>query len=374
MDAHTHLAAGAVDLLDLDLRGTRSGEELGGRVAAAASAAAPGAWVRGWGWDGTSLPAHLANERLVFLARRDGHAAWVSLPARAALGLPADTAVIAEEVFDAARDRLPARTTADRVAALRPRVAELAAGGVAAVDDMVESWAPEIYARLRDAGELPLAVGMWLPEAISISDAEALRREFPEDDRGLSVLGAKIFLDGTLSARTAALSSPYADDPGNSGELRLSERELAARVARWASRGWRVAVHAIGDRAVSVALDALERAPRPSAGSHRIEHAQVVRLVDLARFAEGRIVASVQPGHWRDDKPWLARRLGERPQVVSHPLRSLARAGATLVFGSDWPVSDWEPAAILASAGDPDRGEEAMDAAEAAAWYTFDRR
>ena len=373
-DAHTHLAAGAADLLDLDLRGTRSGDELRDLVAAAANVAAPGAWVRGWGWDGTSLPAHLATDRLVFLARRDGHAAWLSLPARAALGLHADTAVIAEEVFDAARDRLPARTTAERVAALRPRVVELAARGVAAVDDMVEPWAPEVYARLRDSGELPLDVGMWLPDAIVSSDADALRRAFPEGDRGLAVLGAKIFLDGTLSARTAALSSPYADDPGSSGELRMGERELAERIARWASRGWRVAVHAIGDRAVSVALDALERAPRPRAGSHRIEHAQVVRRSDLARFAAGRIVASVQPGHWNDDRPWLARRLGERPQVVVHPLRSLARSGATLVFGSDWPVSDWDPAAILVSATDPDRGEEAMDAAEAAAWYTFGPR
>ena len=369
-DAHTHLAAGATDLSDLDLR--RRGEP--GAIAAALSEAAraltPGAWIRGWGWEGAALPADSAPAHPVFLARRDGHAAWVNPAGRAALGLAPDEAVVSDAAFDAARQHLPERSTAFRLAAVLPRLAEAVERGIDAVDDMVESWAPEVYASLRDRGELPVSVGMWLPEDIAEPEAERLRREFPAGDRKLAVYGIKIFLDGTLEARTAALSRPYADAPGNVGALRVPEREIPDRVSRWADRGWPVALHAIGDRAVTLALSALERAKRPPAGRHRIEHAQVVRRSDLPRFAAAGIVASVQPGHWRDDRGWLTARLGDRAGIIAHPLASLARSGAAMVFGSDWPVSDWDPAAIVSAATDPERGHEALSAAEAAAWYT----
>jgi predicted amidohydrolase YtcJ len=369
-DAHTHLSAGAADLHDLDLRGIRAEGGLEAAVAAAARRVSPGAWIRGWGWHGAAPQADRAPTSPVFLARRDGHAAWVNPMARAALGLGGDEAVVSDAAFDAARSRLPARSTAYRLAALAPRLAELRALGVAAIDDMVEAWAPGVYATLRDRGELPVGIGMWLPEDISPSEAVRLRREFPAGDTRVAVRGIKIFLDGTLESRTAALSRSYADDPGNTGTLRIEEREIPERVAAWAARGWSVALHAIGDRAVTLALDALERVGRPPYGRHRIEHAQVVRRCDLPRFAAAGIVASVQPGHWRDDRPWLQARLGDRPEVVAHPLASLVRSGATLTFGSDWPVSDWNPEAILAAATDPERAEEALSAAEASAWYT----
>lgn len=369
-DAHTHLAAGAADLLDLDLREVATPEQLAAAVTRAALAVAPRGWIRGWGWDGAVAPEDRLPAHPVFLARRDGHAAWVNPAGRAALGLAGDEAVVRESAFDATRRLLPARSTAERLAALRARLTELLAQNVGAVDDMVEAWAPEVYARLRDSGELPVSIGLWLPEDIADPEAEAVRRELSSDDPQLAVRGIKIFLDGTLGARTAALSSPYADDPVTSGELRVAEGEIPERVARWAERGWPVALHAIGDRAVTLALSALERAPRPRFGAHRIEHGQVVLRSDLPRFARAGVVASVQPGHWRDDRPWLAERLGDRPDVVVHPLASFARSGARLAFGSDWPVSSWVPATILAAATDRERGEEALDAAEAVAWYT----
>jgi predicted amidohydrolase YtcJ len=369
-DAHTHLAAGAADLHDLDLRGPRTGVELDAALATAARGLPPGAWVRGWGWSGSPLPGDAVPSHPVFLARRDGHAAWVNPKARAALGLAGGEAVVSDAAFDAARRRLPERSTAFRLAALEPRLAELRDRGIDVVDDMVESWAPEVYARLRDRGTLPVSIGMWLPEDIEESEAERLRREFPSSDPRLAVRGIKSFLDGTLEARTAALSRPYADEPGTCGALRIPEREIPERVSRWAARGWPVALHAIGDRAVTLALGALELAGHPPAGRHRIEHAQVVRRGDLSRFAAAGIVASVQPGHWRDDRGWLAARLGDRADVVSHPLASFARSGTAMVFGSDWPVSDWDPATVLAAASDPERGDEALAAAEAIAWYT----
>ena len=369
-DAHTHLAAGAADLLDLDLREVREPRSLAAAIEKAALSASPSSFIRGWGWDGVAGPADPAPAHPVFLARRDGHAAWVNPAARAFLGLDSDVTVVTEAAFDAARKRIPARTTAERMAALRPHLVELHGKDVRAVDDMVEPWAPEVYARLRDGGELPVAIGMWLPEELAESEAEAIRGAFPWDDPRVATRGIKIFLDGTLGARTAALSVPYADDPGTSGELRVAPNAIPERIARWALRGWPVALHAIGDRAVTLALDALEAAPRPPVGAHRIEHAQVVLRSDLPRFAQAGVVASLQPGHWRDDRRWLAARLGVRHEVVAHPLASFARAGAHIVFGSDWPVSSWDPSEILAAATDPDRGVEALDAGEATAWYT----
>jgi len=373
-DAHTHLAAGAADLLDLDLRELHAPEEIAKALAKAAGTAAPGCWIRGWGWDGIVHPADPSAEHPVFLARRDGHAAFVNAAGRAALGLDREAGLVSEAAFDAARSRLPARSTGERMAALRKHLAELRRLDIGAVDDMVEGWAPEIYARLRDAGELPVAIGMWLPEDLEDAEAETIRRAFPWDDPRVATRGIKIFLDGTLRARTAALSAAYADDSGTSGELRIAEGEIPDRIARWTTRGWPVALHAIGDRAVTLALQALEKAERSRFGAHRIEHAQVVRVSDLPRFARAGVVASVQPGHWRDDLPWLADRLGHRPEVGAHPLASLARAGATMVFGSDWPVSSWNPAAILAAATDPGRADEALDAAGASAWYTSGSR
>jgi predicted amidohydrolase YtcJ len=369
-DAHTHLAAGAADLHDLDLRGQPAPEELAAAVAEAARKLPPGGWIRGWGWGGTASPADVAPAHKVFLARRDGHAAWVNPLGRAELGLSGDEPVVSDAAFDAARLRLPERSIAFRSAALRSRLAELRERRIDAVDDMVEAWAPDVYASFRDRGELQVSIGMWLPEEIVDSDAERLRRAFPARDPRLAVRGIKIFLDGTLEARTAALSRPYADDPGNSGTLRVGEQEIPERVARWAARGWPVALHAIGDRAVTLALGALEGAKRPDFGRHRIEHAQVVRRCDLPRFAAAGIVASVQPGHWLDDRGWIAARLGDRAELVVHPLASFARSGGAMVFGSDWPVSTWDPAAILAAATDPERGDEALAAADAFAWYT----
>jgi predicted amidohydrolase YtcJ len=273
--------------------------------------------------------------------------------------------IVEEGEFDAARRRLPSPTAAARAASLHDRLRAFESRGIAAADDFVEDWGPEIYAQLADRGELSVAVGLWLPETIEPSDAEALRRMYAADATPIAVRGIKIFLDGTLGARTAALSHPYADDPGRSGTLRIPEPEIGDRIARWATHDWPVAIHAIGDRAVTLALDALERVPRPSRGAHRIEHAQVVRRVDLPRFARAGIVASVQPRHWRDDRPFLNARLGSRPGVVAHPLASLARAGATLLFGSDWPVSSFDPESIVAAAADPERGDEALSRAAA---------
>lgn len=368
-DAHTHLAAGAVDLVDLDLRAL-AGDALIRAVASAAAERPNGRWIRGWGWDGTMPARSGALDRVapghpVFLARRDGHAAWLSASAGRTLEVAGE--LVVESAFDDARRRIPEPPWPERLAAVARQAEAFAAAGIDRVDDFVAPWAPEAYARLAGDGRLPLAVAMWLPETTATEDADALRSSFPSGRGRVSAAGIKIFLDGTLGARTAALFEPYADDPSTCGTLRVDERDIGERVLAWAGRGWPVAIHAIGDRAVAVALGALERAPRSEAGPHRIEHVQVIRRADLARFGRGGIVASVQPGHVHDDAAWWNARLGRRAEVIAYPLASLARAGATLLFGSDWPVSDFSPDRIVAAATDRARGDEALDRDQALA-------
>ena len=366
-DAHTHLAAGAVDLADLDLRGLDP-QEAAAEVAREASRRREGNWIRGWGWHGDPSPVARALDRAaprhpVALARGDGHAAWLNAAAREAL--EAASEIVAEADYDRLCRRLPRPSMEDRMLAVARRARAFADDGVVAVEDIVEPWAVEVYTRLDTRGELPLRIAMWMPEPVPWNGRKAYAFFPPEAP--VAFAGIKIFVDGTLAARTAALFEPYADDPSTSGRLRIEEEELAARVAQWAGEGFRVALHAIGDRAVAAALTALECAPKSPIGPHRIEHAQIVRTVDLPRFAAAGIVASVQPLHFFDDAAFRDERLGARPGVIRYPLASLVRAGATIVLGSDWPVSDASPHAILRAATAPERGEEALTEAEAVA-------
>lgn len=366
-DAHTHLSAGACDLLDLDLRDARGPAEAAARIAQAHAERPRGAWIRGWGFLGDAVPfGALPEDRPVFVARRDGHAGWASPAAFSRLDVSASPdGFLAEDAFDVARRRLPPPSAGDRDAAIEARLNELLRLGFEEVDDIVETWGPDVWARLDDLRRLPLRVGLWLPDTISTGEAEAIRRGIGDGRRSLTVRGVKVYLDGTLGARTAALADDYADAPGTAGALRHTPADLEDRVRRWASFGWPVAIHALGDRAVTHALDAFERAAPPAWGRHRIEHAQVVSHADIPRFRAAGIIASLQPGHWQDDRSWLGARLGARGGIVAHPLRSLVLSGAEVLFGSDWPVSAWEPEAVLTAACDPARGEEHLTRDEA---------
>ena len=155
-DAHTHLSAGAADLSGVDLRAAETADAIGAAIIAASFGVADSNWIRGWGWDGVVPVPDVSPSHPVFLARRDGHAAWVNATARAALGLPMSEGILAEAAFDAARSRLPERQTAERLTALRPRLQELVEAGVATVERaniVLISFATTVRS-LRGVGEL----------------------------------------------------------------------------------------------------------------------------------------------------------------------------------------------------------------------------
>jgi predicted amidohydrolase YtcJ len=198
------------------------------------------------------------------------------------------------------------------------------------------------YRRLLRDGQLPVRI------YAMIGGAGALWREYldhgPDLGDQLTVRSIKLVADGAMGSRGAAMWQPYADDPGNTGLLLLSEPEIE-RVAREAvRRGFQVNTHAIGDRANRTVLDAYAAA----LGGHndhrfRIEHAQVVSLPDFARFAQNDVIASIQATHATSDMRWAATRLGPDRMVGAWAWQRFLHAGVRLTNGSDFPVEDVNP-------------------------------
>jgi predicted amidohydrolase YtcJ len=373
IDAHSHLTGLGAALEQVDLGGAASYDEVIRRVRDAAGRLPPGVWVRGRGWDQNlwpdkRFPTHEALSRAVpdhsvWLTRVDGHAALVNARAMTVLGLDASTrdpqggrllrdaagaptGVLIDRAMDLAR--LPAPTGADRERQLAAAARHCVGLGLTTVTDMgIREADYEAYAGLRRGGRLPLRAALFL---LADGDEALLARWFargPEVDPAarVTVRGVKLYADGALGSRGAALIEPYSDDPGNLGLLVSSGPRLEAVARQAADHGFQVAIHAIGDRGGLVALDAMERAlggPRPQL-RFRLEHAQVLRLQDIERMARLGIVASMQPTHATSDMPWAQDRLGEARLAGAYAWRKVLATGGRLALGSDFPVESADP-------------------------------
>jgi hypothetical protein len=199
-----------------------------------------------------------------------------------------------------------------------------------------------VFERMRDAGELGMRVHMGIPHA-RLTDAVEQGMRTGEGEEWLRTGHLKIFTDGALGSQTAALEEPY-EGTRDRGILTIDPGELARDVAVAAAAGIAVAIHAIGDRAVHVALDAIEptRASAPQL-RQKIEHVQLVRADDLARFGALGVVASMQPIHATSDRDLADRYWGASRVARAYPWRTLRSAGAVLAFGSDAPVEPIDP-------------------------------
>jgi predicted amidohydrolase YtcJ len=373
IDAHSHLAGLGQALQQVDLVGTASFEEVVGRVREAASHVPPGTWVGGRGWDQNDwpekrFPAHDAlsaavPDHPVWLTRIDGHAALLNARAMEILGIGATvqdpaggrflrdaagrpTGVLIDNAMDVVAGRVPEPSLEDRLRALRLAARHCVERGLTAVTDMgIGDGDYRAYSALRQAGELPLRAALFLTD-----DAALLSRWFergPEVDpeARLTVRGVKLYIDGALGSRGAALIEPYDDDPGNLGLLVSTGAHLEDVSRSALAKGFQVGIHAIGDRGGLVVLDALERAlggPRPEA-RFRLEHAQVLRVQDVERLARLGVIASMQPTHATSDMPWAGDRVGEARLAGAYAWRKVLNAGGRLALGSDFPVESADP-------------------------------
>ncbi|ALO06577.1 putative amidohydrolase [Streptomyces venezuelae] len=373
IDSHVHLAWAGLKANTPNIAPCERVEDVLAVVADAVERKPPGAWVDIAGYDQRALGRHLTAAELdrvgrgrrLFLMHDSGHACVVNsavlelLPADVPhqdgflvesamtavrrLRLPYSQEEIADAVELAARACLAEGITA---------VAEAGVGGGLLGHSPVELGA---YQLLRDQGRLPLRVQLMaagdtlhplgahrddgIPRALDLG----LRTGFGDDWLSLGAL--KIYTDGGMMARTAALTAPY-EGMSHTGQLQDDPERLGRLIVDGHLAGWQLAVHAIGDRAADLALDALERAqelrPRPDA-RHRIEHAGLIRPDQLPRFARLGLTAVIQPNFLRSFGGDYAQIMGERRAPWMYRGRGFLDHGVTVVGSSDRPVTDGSP-------------------------------
>jgi predicted amidohydrolase YtcJ len=373
IDAHSHLLGLGEALAQVDLVGTASYDEVIRKVREAAAKVPAGTWVGGRGWDQNDwpdkrFPTHEAlsaavPDHPVWLERIDGHAALVNARALEALGVDASiqdpsggrflrdeagrpTGVLIDNAMGVVAGRLPAPSPEELQRRLRLAARHCVERGLTTVTDMgVGEAGHQAYTALRRAGELPLRAALFLTDDAALLEHWFRRGPEIDPEARLQVRGVKLYADGALGSRGAALVEPYSDDPGNIGLLTSSGDHMADVARRAAETGFQVGIHAIGDRGGVVALDALERAlggPGPKA-RFRLEHAQVMRVQDIERMARLGIIASMQPTHATSDMPWAGDRVGEHRLAGAYAWRKVLNAGGRLALGSDFPVESADP-------------------------------
>ena len=417
IDAHGHLMGLGLSLLQADLVGTISKADVIDRLRAFEATLASGDWLTGRGWDqndwadGEPFPTRADldaafPDRPVWLSRIDGHADWANTAALRAAGLDPDapapsdpdggqvlrdasgrlTGVFVDAAAGLVERAVPPLAPDDYAEALRRAFARTTRFGLTGVH---EAGIPmdlfPLYQAAIAAGAFPIRVyAMITPDEIA-----AFCETYPEmltDPSGRLVARAlKLYADGALGSRGAALLAGYSDDPGNHGLLMRDPAALQAVVTEAMRCGLQVSTHAIGDRGNREVLDAYAAALSETGGGpgrHRIEHAQIVALEDIPRFAELGILASVQPTHATSDMPWAETRLGPDRLRGAYAWRRFADAGVRLALGSDFPVESADPllgfyAAVTRqdAAGQPVggwTGNQALTRAEALRGFTLD--
>lgn len=414
IDAHSHLAGLGADLGRVDLVGTTSYAQVVSRIAAAARELPPDTWIFGRGWDQndwseSAFPDHRALSAAtpnhpVWLTRVDGHAVLANQRAMTTLGIGATavdpsggrylrfadgapTGVLIDAAADVHAARLPQPDLATRMRQIRLAGERCLALGLTTVTEMgADNATLEAYAALRERGELPLRVAVFLADDPSVLGPWLAQGPRLDPQARLVVRGIKLYADGALGSRGAALIEAYSDDPGNLGLLLTSGDHLAEVATAAIARGFQVGVHAIGDRGGLVVLDALERAlagvADPAALRFRVEHAQVLRRQDIERMNRLGVIASMQPTHATSDMPWAEARVGPHRIAGAYAWRQVLAGGGRLALGSDFPVESADPrlglyAAISRQdlAGEPAggwRAQERLSRAEALAGFTRD--
>ena len=374
-DAHAHVAGLGASLRNVDLVGTTSYDEVIARVVARARTTPKGEWIIGRGWDqndwgDTRWPSHEALSRAVpdhpvFLERVDGHAALVNALAmqradltratrdpsggqviRDAAGNPAGVLVDnAQGLVDRA---IPAPTREQVKASIRSAIAEMHRWGLTGVHDAgASAQVLDLYDELGREGALDIRL-----YAMIADDSATIARWFargPADGAHggmLWVRSVKLYQDGALGSRGAALLEPYSDDPTKSGLLVSAPAHIQEVATRALRAGFQVNTHAIGDRGNRLVLDAYEAALRavPRADHRfRIEHAQILHSDDIPRFARLGVIPSMQASHQTSDMYWAANRLGTTRLLGAYAWRSLLETGVIVPNGSDFPVEYVNP-------------------------------
>jgi hypothetical protein len=379
-DAHAHPMSGAIRLLRCRLDDFPTAAKLYKGVSACAAAKPAQAWLIGYG-----IPQHLFDigtlnrakldalvpDRPAFLTTEDGFAAWVNSKALAIAGIDPEgtdpqiegverdpkthkpTGVLKDEATNLVRRHVPKPSEAEYREALRRATAIGNRFGITSIFDasataaMLDAYraadlADELTVRIVAAQRVDPERG---PEQVD----DMIARRDQTRGRRFRADAAKIFLDVEISNHSAALLEPYADAPNTRGELLIQTDALNAIVRRLDAEGFLIHMHAMGDRAVRVGLDAIEQAMRangPRDRRHQIAHIGVADPADIARFCKLGVAANIQPRFAVADDPALIPGqtvLGPARTRWMYPFGSIAACGATIVASSDWPQPSMNP-------------------------------
>lgn len=379
-DAHAHLTGIGWRELHFDLTGVESLAALQQRVRERA-ATDPGEWIVGRGWieskwsppafpGRTDLDAAVAD-RPVMLERADGHAVVVNSRALEiaginretpdppggeilrdpATGLP--TGMLIDNAVDLVQRHVPPLTNEDLVRALAAGAERSARLGWTQLQIPGTNWNEiEQICRLYAAGRIRIRLYAAIdgpgPDAERLL---ALGRKYQSCDPRLTVRAIKLYMDGALGSRGAALEQPYSDSPASTGLLRIAPEEILRIATAGLKSGIQIQTHAIGDRGNRIALDQYERAlaevpPGARAVAEprlRIEHVQIIGAADMPRFEKLGVIASMQTSHAISDMLFAPARLGPARIAGAYAWRSLLEAGAVIAGGSDAPVEAGDP-------------------------------
>ena len=399
-DSHIHGLALGRSLTWADLSEARSIEELLEALRRHERSLGPGDWLIGFGWDHElfserRLPNkhdldRVSRERPIVIFRKCWHLCVLNSTALAALGedelsrLTAKgealtdpetgepTGILIEGALEAVRAAMPELRPEKAVEAIQRAVDEALSKGLTCLHWIAEGptdLAAIMY--LWASGRLRIRLYLLFP-AHMLPHLRALGLRTGFGDERVRIGALKLMLDGSLGARTAYLKEPYADDPGNRGRLLYKEAELRRLLREAHGSGLQLAIHAIGDGAIELALKALSELPGgPGKARHRIEHASVLNPGLIRAMASLGVVASIQPRFVVSDF-WVEQRLGPARARWVYPFKSLLEAGVPLAAGSDAPIEPIDPLeGLLAAVGPPQRPEERLSIWEALGAYTL---
>ena len=411
-DAHTHIAFAGQQRLTVDLDNVPSLTAMQAKVKAYAAGLAAGQWITGGGWDHTkwasgTLPSAkdldaVSGGHPAYLERTDGHIAVLNSAALKAVGITAETkspeggaidldpvthqptGIVRDAALALVRPVIPRPDAAMRRKALALSFQDALAHGVASVQDFSDWDDFLVMEQMEKDGQLPVRVSEWLTFNDPVEVLKEHRAHHAADDPMLHTGMLKGFMDGSLGSRTAAMMAPYSDDAKNSGLARYEQGKLDAMTVerspttfapQLTNDGFQIGFHAIGDRANTMALDALEAGEKnylkegaddtayglsvcppgktdcvldatplsPQSPRNRIEHAQVLAPGDFERFRRLGVIASMQPSHLLTDMAWAGDRLGPERSKYAYAWRSMLEHHVVLAFGTDYPVESVNP-------------------------------
>jgi len=388
-DAHLHLTDAGFKRLTVDLTGVKSEQDFRERLRNRMETAEPGEWITGSGWDETLWPTKELPTRLdidevtsdhpVYLERIDGHVAvantlalkmaHVSLaskdPEGGEIGRDINgqpNGVLRETARELVTSIIPPPVPEQRRKAVEAALQDIARSGITSVQDYSEggdadaNWQDfKLFEQLEKEGKLTVRISEWLPFDLPVQVLIERRESHERSDPMLHTGMLKAFMDGSLGSHTAAMLEPYADDPKNSGLPRYQQEKLNEMAAERVNAGFQLGFHAIGDKGVEMALNAFDAAGKSARAKHakasdgtadyrlRVEHAQVTNPLEVARFRELNVIASMQPNHLLTDMRWAEARLGPRRAAHSYAWAEFATHGVRLAFGTDYPVEPVTP-------------------------------